>query len=87
MHGQYALAFREASGYEEWAGWFRHGGSTMAIVVALEVVCMESGKVVHTVPIRSADPEKVLRGMLRNMDRERYFVREVESISTQVEEP
>lgn len=47
-------------------------------VVALEVVNMDTNEVVHTVQIKGADPEKALRGMLRNMDRERYFVREVE---------
>jgi hypothetical protein len=55
-------------------------------IVALEVVCVESGKAVHTVQIGGADPEKVLRGMLRNMDRERFFVREVEPNAKPVEE-
>jgi hypothetical protein len=58
-------------------------------VVALEVVSVETGKVVHTVQVGNADPEKVLRSMLRNMDRERFFVREVEGVraAAPAEEP
>jgi hypothetical protein len=57
----------------------------MAVAV-LEVVSVKTGKVIHTVWVGSADPEKVLRGMLRNMDRERFFVREVEGAHTPTEE-
>lgn len=49
-------------------------------VTALEVVEISTTTVVHTLTIRPGnDPERVMRGMLINMDRERFFVREVES--------
>jgi hypothetical protein len=47
---------------------------------AIEVVERNSGKVVHTVPLADEnDAEKVMRGMLINMDVSRYFVREAQS--------
>lgn len=43
----------------------------------IEVVELATGKVVHTVPILGAtDPEKVMMGMMINMDLDRYSVRE-----------
>lgn len=49
-------------------------------VVALEVVEIETGRVVHTVPLRQPADERhidrVIGGMLINMDTERFFVRE-----------
>jgi hypothetical protein len=46
-------------------------------IVALEVVSLESGEVVSAVNIRPGnDPERV---MLRNMDTDRFCVREVEA--------
>jgi hypothetical protein len=46
---------------------------------AIEVVERKTGKVVHVVTLNGNDPEKVMRGMLINMDASRYFVREVQS--------
>lgn len=49
--------------------------------ITLEVVEIETDKVVHTVDVRGQSErgvERILRGMLINMDRDRFFVREVE---------
>lgn len=46
----------------------------------LEVVEMDTDKVVHVVPLKATDDryvERVMSGLLRNMDTDRYFVREV----------
>lgn len=52
----------------------------MKKVVALEVVEISSNEVVYTVQIRNgSNPDRVMRGMLINMDRERFFIREVEA--------
>lgn len=48
-------------------------------VVALEVVEIETGKVVHTVPLQHSDEHYVHRvtmGMLISMNLERFSVRE-----------
>lgn len=56
----------------------RRGEHEMNKVTALEVVEMSTGKVVETVKLQPHNnPDKVTAGMLRNMDTERYFVREV----------
>ena len=48
-------------------------------VVALEVVSIETSKVVETIPLQPGrDPDRVTAGLLRNMDTDRYFVREVQ---------
>lgn len=47
---------------------------------ALEVVEWATGEVVHTVNVAGKSErnvERILRGMLTNMDRERFGVREV----------
>jgi hypothetical protein len=47
--------------------------------VALEVVSLETGEVVRTIPLQHSDERyvnKVTMGLLRNMDLERYSVRE-----------
>lgn len=47
----------------------------------LDVVEIETGKVVHSVklhtPVTAQRVEMALRGLLRNMDTERFLVREV----------
>lgn len=49
-------------------------------VTALEVVKMDTGEVVKTIPIQPGNnPEKVLRGLLRNINTDAYLVREVTS--------
>lgn len=52
------------------------------VVSALEVVEIETSKVVHTVDVRGQSDrgiERIMRGMLINMDRDRFFVREAEA--------
>jgi hypothetical protein len=54
---------------------------------ALEVVEIATGKVVHSVQVFGSDRqvEKVERGLLRNMDTDKFFVRDTrdaESTST-----
>lgn len=51
-------------------------------VVALEVVDMETGEVVTTVPLNGNNPDRVTAGMLRNMNTDRYCVREKMEVST-----
>lgn len=46
----------------------------------LEVVELETNRVVHVVPLKHTDDryvERVMMGMLRNMDTDRFCVREV----------
>ena len=45
---------------------------------ALEVVEIATGKVVHSVQVSGSDRqvEKVERGLLRNMDTDKFFVRD-----------
>jgi len=46
---------------------------------ALEVVEIKTGKTVRTIPVSGTERmiERTLMGLLRNMDTERFFVREV----------
>lgn len=53
--------------------------------IALQVVEIATDKVVHTVDVRGQSErtiERIMRGMLINMDRDRFFVRETEEDST-----
>lgn len=54
--------------------------STQKKTIALEVVELATGEVIHTVPLTGDKSErfieKVMMGMLRNMDTERFAVRE-----------
>lgn len=47
------------------------------VVVALEVVEIATDEIIRTIPIKPpSTAERVMRGLLVNMDRDRFFVRE-----------